>query len=86
MTIRCFDTYYPGGSEKMEIFLESIMSGRYLFFAIKVTIRCELWQSFVLKAYLLFNLVARARYGLNFYWPKTKEKFNKCKTIHSICS
>ena len=37
MTIRCFDTYYPGGSEKMEVFLESIMSGRYLFFAIKVT-------------------------------------------------
>lgn len=35
LTKRVFDTYYPGGSEKMEIFLESIMPGRYLFFAIK---------------------------------------------------
>lgn len=37
MTTRCFDTYYPGGSENLEIFLESVMSGRYLFFAVKVT-------------------------------------------------
>ena len=45
LTKRCFDTYYPGGSEKLEIFLESIMSGRYLFFAIKVTIHPECYES-----------------------------------------
>jgi len=36
MADRRFDTYMPGGSDLLEIFLESIMAGRYLFFAIKV--------------------------------------------------
>ncbi|XP_065904612.1 protein O-linked-mannose beta-1,2-N-acetylglucosaminyltransferase 1-like [Dysidea avara] len=35
MADRRFDTYMPGGSDQLEIFLESIMAGRYLFFAIK---------------------------------------------------
>ena len=36
MADRRFDTYMPSGSEALEIFLESIRSKRYLFFAIKV--------------------------------------------------
>lgn len=35
MADRKFDTYMPGVSEQLEDFLNSIMSGRYLFFAIK---------------------------------------------------
>ena len=38
MADRRFDTYMPGGSDQLEIFLESIMAGRYLFFAIKVSL------------------------------------------------
>ena len=38
MANRRFDTYMPGASEQLEDFLESIMSGRYIFFVIKVTV------------------------------------------------
>ena len=36
MANRKFDTYMPGASEQLEAFLNSIMSGRYIFFVIKV--------------------------------------------------
>ena len=36
MADRRFDTYMPGASEQLESFLNSIMSGRYIFFVIKV--------------------------------------------------
>ena len=36
MANRKFDTYMPGASEQLEAFLNSVMSGRYIFFVIKV--------------------------------------------------
>ena len=36
MANRKFDTYMPGASEQLESFLDSVMSGRYIFFVIKV--------------------------------------------------
>jgi len=38
MADRRFDVYMPGGSDQLEMFVESIMAGRYLFFAIKVSL------------------------------------------------
>ena len=56
MADRKFDTYMPGVSEQLEDFLNSIMSGRYLFFAIKVIVIINLHY---LKSYLAM-LTARA--------------------------
>ena len=36
MADRKFDTYMPGASEQLESFINAIMSGRYIFFVIKV--------------------------------------------------
>jgi len=38
MANRRFDTYMPGAADQLEIFIESIMSGRLLFFVIKVIV------------------------------------------------
>ena len=42
MANRRFDTYMPGASEQLEEFIESVMSGRYIFFVIKVTVTMTL--------------------------------------------
>jgi len=36
MAKRRFDTYTPGGSEELDLFLKSIADGRYMLFVIKV--------------------------------------------------
>ena len=59
MSNRKFDTYMPGAAALLEIFVESIMSGRFLFFVIKVNIVtvyskiCCLTWSALMKAWML---------------------------------